>query len=231
MAGERGFQYENSVYSTLLENNLTNSRYKPSGSGSGVDSAFKIKNKFYNLEIKLDLKADFGQGTLRYNWDDKKWESYADSQTMKELLDYFNVSDFANEKWTKIPNKVGVNDTGKSRPKIKTLSQREINEDKKNFPDYFLDLKGRNPIAEYYNNKNIYYIQIGYNNGFYYMGQDIANLGVPEFKPRGQKIRIRRKGSGGSNYRFTTALIINNSISSSLYNIDYNVNFLLNMNR
>lgn len=231
MAGERGFQYENTIYTTLLENDLTTTRYRPSLSGHKSDTAFKIKNKFYNLEIKLDLNVDFGQGTLRYNWDDTKWETYSENPKMKELLDYFDVSGFANKKWTKIPNKVGVNDTGKNKPKIKTLTQKQIAEDRKNFPDYFLNLTGRNPIAEYYNSKDVYYIQIGYNNGFYYMGEDVANLGVPEFKPRGQKIRIRRKGSGGSNYRFTTSLIINSNVSSSLYDIDYNVNFLLNMNR
>ena len=147
---------------------------------------------------------------------------------MKELLDYYKVSDFANKEWTKIPNKVGKNDIG-ANPK--TLTQKEIAEDKKNFPDKYLLLKGKNPIAEYYNSKDIYYIQIGGFYGFYYLGEDKAKLGVPEFNPRGQKIRIRRKGSGGNNYRFTTALLVNTSIPRSDYDLDKSLNFILNASR
>ena len=69
----------------------------------------------------------------------------------------------------------------------------------------------------------MYYIQIGNNKGFYYLGEDIAGLGVPEFNPTDQKIRIRRKGN-----RFTTAILISSNVPSSLYNLDYNAIFLVN---
>ncbi len=229
MAGERGFVYENHIFRTLLSEGLTNNLYRPAFSDNiKPDTAFSVNGKFYNLEVKLNLEADFGQGTLRYDFNDKKWICYAENLKMKELLEYYKVSDFANKEWTKIPNKVGKNDIG-ARPK--TLTQQESLEDKKNFPDKYLNLSGRNPIAEYYNSKNIYYIQIGRFYGFYYLGEDKANLGVPEFNPRGQKIRIRRKGSGGNNYRFTTSLIVNTAIPRSNYDLDKSLNFILNASR
>ena len=55
------------------------------------------------------------------------------------------------------------------------------------------------------------------------MGEDIAKLGVPEFNPSEQKIRIRNKGG-----RFSTAILISSNVPSSLYNLDYNAIFLLN---
>lgn len=229
MAGERGFIYENTIFKELLSEGLTTNLYRPAQSEtSKSDTAFKIGNTYYNLEIKLNLDVDFGQGTLRYDFNNKKWFSYAESKKMKELLDYYDISKFANEQWKKVPNKVGKNDVGGKRRK---LTPEEIKEDYKNFPDKFLKLFGRNPIAEYYNSKNIYYIQIGGFFGFYYMGKDIAKLGVPEFNPRDQKIRIRRKGSGGGEYRFTTAFLVGKNITRSDYDIDKNLNFLINKNR
>jgi hypothetical protein len=229
MAGERGFAYENHIFKTLLEEGLTNNSYKPASSNTiKPDTAFSVNGKFYNLEIKLNLDADFGQGTLRYDFNNKKWICYAENLKMKELLDYYEVDKFANKEWTKIPNKVGKNDIG-AKPRV--LTQKEIAEDRKNFPDKFLSLRGRNPISEYYNSKDIYYIQIGEMHGFYYLGKDKAKLGVPEFNPRDQKLRIRRKGSGGGNYRFTTSLVINTSIPKSNYDLDLNLNFILNASR
>lgn len=229
MSGQRGFAYESNIFNVLLSEGLTNNSYRPSASdNTKPDTAFSVKGKFYNLEIKLDLQADFGQGTLRYNFNDKKWITYSENSKMKELLDYYKVDKFANKEWTKIPNKVGKNDIG-AKPKV--LTQREIAEDKKNFPDKFLSLKGRNPIAEYYNSKDIYYIQIGKLQGFYYLGEDKAKLGVPEFNPRDQKIRIRRKGSGGGNYRFTTAIVISTSVPKSNRDLDMSLNFILNASR
>jgi hypothetical protein len=73
MVGQRGFLYEKTIYDMLLKNNLTTVKYRPSSSGHGADSAFKIKNKFYKLEVKLELAADFGQGTLRYDIDNQTW--------------------------------------------------------------------------------------------------------------------------------------------------------------
>jgi hypothetical protein len=230
MAGERGRQYENAIYNTLLENDLTASSHRPSGSGHEADTAFKIKNKFYKLEVKLDLDVDFGQGTLRYDIDNKTWVTYAENATMKEILDTFEIADFANQSWKLIPyNHYKSSDVSKQRPPRKKLTRFEISEDRKNFPDKYKILTG-NKIAEYYNSKDIYYIQIGKNKGFYYMGKDIANLGVPEFNPPRQKIRIRRKGSGSDNYSFATAIIVDKNIPSSLYNLDYSSIFLLNKN-
>lgn len=229
-AGQRGFIYERHIFNTLLSENLTNRTHSPAQTGSKkADTAFLVNNKYYNLEIKLDLSADFGQGTLRYNFDDRKWFTYAENYKMKELLDYYEIAEFANKEWKKVPNKVNKNDIG--RTVTNNLTQSQIREDVVNFPDKYLNLTGRNPIAEYYNSKDIYYIQIGNFQGFYYLGEDKAKLGVPEFNPRQQKLRIRRKGSGGGNYRFTTSLLVNTNIPKSNYDIDVSLNFIINASR
>ncbi len=224
MFAQRGFQYERSIFNMLTQNDLTEQRYRPAASAHGSDTAFKIKNKVYNLEVKLDLSADFGQGTLRYDIDNRTWVTYSDNRSMKEILDFFEVADFANESWGGvIPyNNYRHSDIDKKRPPQKRLLRHEDLSDKKNFTDKYKKLRG-NPIAEYYNSKDVYYIQIGNNKGFYYLGEDIAGLGVPEFNPTDQKIRIRRKGN-----RFTTAILISSNVPSSLYNLDYNAIFLVN---
>jgi hypothetical protein len=230
MAGQKGFIYEKNIYDILLKEQLTNSKYRPAQADNmKPDTAFKVGDKFYNLEVKLDMSTDFGQGTLRYDFNKKEWFTYAESSKMKELLDYYKVADFANKEWTKMPNKVNKNDIGRTAKT--TLTPAQIKEDTVNFPDKYLRLSGRNSIAEYYNSKDIYYIQIGDFYGFYYMGEDKAKLGVPEFNPREQKIRIRRKGSGGGNYRFTTAIVISKDLKRSNYDLDRDLNFIINASR
>lgn len=230
MAGEAGRKYEKIIFEELLSSNLTNRKYPPAKSDkSKSDLVFIVKDKKYNLEVKLNLKTDFGQGTLRYDFNKFKWFSYSDNFKMDELLKFYNIEKIANDNWTKVPNKVGKNDIGR---KSKTPTRQEILDDKKNFPDVYVNLRGRNPIAEYYNSKDTYYIQIGDLYGFYYLGQDPLNLGVPEFRPPQQKIRLRLKGGGSGGYRFTTAFVIGGgSVSKSKYDIIMNPNFLINAGR
>ena len=224
----RGDLYERAIFNELLSSKLTKRSYLPAGSDKNKpDAVFLVNDKKYNLEIKLDLDADFGQGTLRYDFNNFKWISYAENPKMMELMDYYEIEKIANDKWKKVPNRVGKNDIGR---KPRTLTPKEIAEDKKNFPDVYVNLTGRNPIAEYYNSKDTYYIQIGKLHGFYFMGSDPLNLGVPEFNPSQQKIRIRLKTSGNT-YRFSTALVVSKNIKKSNYDLDINTNFLVNAGR
>ena len=88
----RGDLYEKSIFNELLSAKLTERRYLPAGSDkSKPDSVFLVNGKKYNLEIKLDLDTDFGQGTLRYDFNDFRWISYAENPKMLELMDYYEV--------------------------------------------------------------------------------------------------------------------------------------------
>jgi len=230
MSKNRGIIYENYIFNELLKSGLTEKKYRPAGTDKNKpDTKFKVGNTYYNLEIKYDLSADFGQGTLKYNFKDNKWFSYSENEKMDDILKYFEIEKFADEKWKKIPNRVGKGDIGRDLRPVSKLTDIEKKEDIKNFPTQYKVIKGSNPIAEYYNSKDTYYIQIGGNlkSGFYYMGSDPANLGVPEFKPSETKIRIRNKEG-----RFTTAFILSiNSVKKSEYEIDVNPNFILNAGR
>jgi len=226
----RGDIYERYIFKELLDSNLTKLQYSPAGADkTKPDTKFLVNGKAYNLEIKLDLNVDFGQGTLRYNFNEFKWEVFSENQEMQSILEYFSIDEYANSVWKKIPNRVGKDDIGRDPKPISKLSSSELSEDRKNFQSKFKRISGKNPIAQYYNSKDTYYIQIGgkFKNGFYYMGSDPANLGVPEFKPTETQIRIRNK-----NGRFTTALILRaGTIQTSDYDIEKSVNFILNAGR
>ena len=73
MAGQQGFLYEGRVFNRLKSKNLVPPGVKPAGANPNApDAVFLYNNQPHNLEIKLDLATDFGQGTLNYK--DGAWE-------------------------------------------------------------------------------------------------------------------------------------------------------------
>ena len=67
MAGQRGFLYEGRVFNKLKSKNLVPSGVKPAGPDpSKPDAVFLYDKVAHNLEVKLDLATDYGQGTLEY---------------------------------------------------------------------------------------------------------------------------------------------------------------------
>ena len=64
MAGQQGFLYEGRVFNKLKSKNLVPPGVKPAGANPNApDAVFLYNNQPHNLEIKLDLATDFGQGT------------------------------------------------------------------------------------------------------------------------------------------------------------------------
>ena len=73
MAGQQGFLYEGRVFNKLKSKNLVPPGVNPAGANANApDAVFLYNNQPHNLEVKLDLAADFGQGTLNYK--DGAWE-------------------------------------------------------------------------------------------------------------------------------------------------------------
>ena len=67
MAGQRGFLYERSIFNKLRSKGITPTGSQPAGTNPNLpDATFIYKGEPYKLEVKLDLRADFGQGTLNY---------------------------------------------------------------------------------------------------------------------------------------------------------------------
>ena len=224
MAGQRGFLYEGRVFNKLKSKNLVPSGVKPAGPDpSKPDAVFLYDKVAHNLEVKLDLATDFGQGTLEYK--DGAWSlGGADTpaaEEMRNILNAVGTVQFTNTSWgyQGAPNKGTVEN--------KDITEEMVREDYRRFKDKFLSVP-LSSLFNYYAAKNTYYIQIG-GYGTYYMASNPANLPVPRFNGA-MKLRIRLKRGGSTpiyNYRFTTALQVIQKPSKSKFDIDTSMDFLI----
>ena len=177
----------------------------------------------HNLEVKLDLATDYGQGTLDYkngSWELGGAETPA-AEEMRNILNAVGTVQFTNTSWgyQGAPNKGTVEN--------KDISEEMVREDYRRFKDKFLSVP-LSSLFNYYAAKGTYYIQIG-GYGMYYMASNPANLPVPKFNGA-MRLRIRLKRGGSTpiyNYRFTTALQVIQKPSKSKFNIDESIDFLV----
>ena len=223
MAGQRGFLYEGRVFNKLKSKNLVPSGVKPAGPDpSKPDAVFLYDKVAHNLEVKLDLATDFGQGTLEYK--DSAWNlggaNTPAAEEMRNILNAVGTVQFTNKSWGYhgAPNKGTVEN--------KDITEEMVREDYRRFKDKFLSVP-LSSLFNYYAAKNTYYIQIG-GYGTYYMASNPANLPVPRFNGA-MKLRIRLKRGGSTpiyNYRFTTALQVTQKPSKSKFDIDTSMDFL-----
>jgi hypothetical protein len=211
----KGFLYEQKINSILKRNGVQRKDFRPAGADSNApDAELRVKGKDYKVEVKLDTKVDFGQGSLDYNVKTGKWTlggaSTASAEQMREFLRMIGVEKEVNKKWGKLgaPRKYTV--------ETKKFTKKDVDHDYKTFKDFFVDIPG-NAVANYYASKSTYYIQIGGGYGLYFMAQNPAQ--IPDIKQFNLKLRLRvRLKRGGSsplnNYRFTTAI---QAVSGSLH--------------
>jgi len=206
MPDNKGLIYEHKINKELKKAGLQRKSFQPAGSDSNApDAELTLKDAQHKVEVKLDLKVDFGQGSLMYNLETKKWElGGADTDSakqMREFLTMIGVPRFVNEHWGRhgAPRKFTVDP--------KHYTQKDVDWDYAHFKDFFVAVPS-DSVAKYYNSKKTYYIQVGDGYGFYWMGRDIARLGVPKFTVN-LRLRVRLKRGGSFpiyNYRFSTAL-------------------------
>jgi len=224
MAGEQGFIYESKIHNKLKSKKLVPPNFRPAGSDANAPDAMFIKDGTpYKLEIKLDLKADYGQSTLDYI--NGKWvlggSQNAAAEEMRELLRAVGIEKFTNTKWgPKGPPNKGTKDN-------KSFTQEMVKSDYARFTDAFLPIQS-SALWSYYGSKQTYYIQVG-GYGMYYMASNPAGLDIPQFNA-GLRIRIRLKRGGSTpiyNYRFTTALQVTSRPPRSKHDLDTSVDFLL----
>lgn len=234
----KGFNYENYLFSIFKDAGLTPKGFSPAGSSNDLpDLAFLYidptkrgianpKSSTYKMEIKLDDKADYGQSGLGYK--NGKWilqgKSDPEAVLMREMLSGMGVPEIVNRVWGPkgAPRKFTADQTGRN------MSPRDIEIDRKNFGDIYLtgsDAPQLRTLFRYYGSKQTYYIQIG-GKGLFYMQKDPANLkrvGCKRFDGS-LKLRIRRKPGGSRsepwNYRFSTALMLDTKPSRSGLDLD-----------
>lgn len=214
----KGILYEQKVNSVLKRNGAQRKDFRPAGSDSNApDAEIRVRGKDYKVEVKLDTKVDFGQGSLDYNTKTGKW-SLGGAQTdsaeqMRQFLRMIGVEKEVNKRWGKLgaPRKYTVD--------TKKFTKKDVDHDYKTFKDFFVDIPS-DAVANYYASKSTYYIQIGGGYGLYYMSSNPAQ--IPDIKQFNLKLRLRvRIKRGGSsplnNYRFTTAI---QAVSGSLHHSD-----------
>ena len=217
-AGAEGFAYERRIYKTLADAGLAPNHFKPAGSGHGPDGMFVFRGGEWNLEIKLDLKADYGQVEIRNKHG--KWEFGGKNEEAKEIYTGLNILDFVEKSWGK-----------HGQPKKETVPTRLFTAedalwDRQHFTDAFIPIPLR-AFEQHYISKGVNYIQIG-GYGMYYIKDDIAQIGCPKFDPV-LRLRIRRKARTSkklNGYGFVTALQIKSKPKKSKYDIDKDVTFL-----
>jgi hypothetical protein len=214
----KGFLYEQKINSILKRNGVQRKEFRPAGADSNApDAELRVKGRDYKVEVKLDTKVDFGQGSLDYNVNTGKWSlggaATSSAEQMREFLRMIGVEKEVNKKWGKLgaPRKYTVD--------TKKFTKKDVDHDYKTFKDFFVDIPG-DAVANYYASKSTYYIQIGGGYGFYYMSSNPAQ--IPDIKQFNLKLRLRvRLKRGGSsplnNYRFTTAI---QAVSGSLHHSD-----------
>jgi len=224
MAGEQGFLYEGRIHQKLKAKKLVPAGFTPAGSDPNApDAMFIYGGQNNKLEVKLDLKADYGQGSFEYS--NGRWilggAKTAAADELRSLMRAVGIEAFANKQWgPKGPPNKGTVDN-------KDFTQEMVSSDYARFKDAFLSIPS-SALHSYYAAKQTYYIQIG-GYGLYYMAANPAGLPVPQFNP-GLRIRIRLKRGGSTpiyNYRFTTALQITSKPPKSKYDIDKGIGFLL----
>ena len=177
MGYNKGDNYEQNIFDLLTSKGLIATGSTRGGAGNATDIKFPHNFQEYNLEVKLDLEADYGQKMMK--WDNGIWgwcvdDAVTSFYTSVGVLDIVNAKNF-------IPNRYSI-----ARDEITT---QQKNQDQKAFEDKVeIDI---NSLYDFYGGKDCYYIQIG-GYGFYHLKRDILSLGTSQFDCK-MKLRLRAK--------------------------------------
>ncbi len=123
MGYNKGDNYEQNIFDLLTAKGLIATGSTRGGAGNATDIKFLHNFQEYNLEVKLDLEADYGQKMLRWNNGIWSWcvdDAVTEFYTSVGVLDIVNAKNF-------IPNRYSI-----ARDEI-TAQQK--NQDQKAFED------------------------------------------------------------------------------------------------
>jgi hypothetical protein len=208
MGYNRGDSYERVIFDIFQQKGLLSPNSTRAGAGGGPDIRFIHNSRESRLEVKLDLRADYGQKMLK--WENGIWSWCKDDPTTRFYTE-IGILDIIKDK-NIIPNRYSI-------PKDEiTVEHKQV--DQRIFEDSLdIDIGA---LYSYYSHKNCYYLQIG-GYGFYHLDSDILGLGTPQFNCQ-IVLRLRAKTIHSYpiyNYGFYAVLKIKNQrITKSIYDVE-----------
>ena len=203
-----------------------------------------VENRFgtSGLEIKLNLSAAFGSGTLKFDnspnklpWVLTESNELDDENTSKEIMRNiarkYKVTEVVNKKWYldndkyyplyleeekthPFKNVIKIPRDKRGKQDLEALSEIKI---KCSYSD----------IVDYYTSKGSHYIQIG-GRGLYWFGvKDPLNISkdLKQFTPEETFIRVRVQPKGSGKYNFSYALYTK-GLPASNEDLDRNINII-----
>lgn len=252
MAKQQGNQYEKNVAKFLQGKGLVDKSFTPAGSMSDradLEMKWMSPSKKKEIPINVELKIEAASGgSLVLKWNKGKW-GFEDKSAMKdnpekiflaELAEEAGALKILNKKWNGIPTK-GANPNSSNitekriamawkDAKDRKAKDRIYSKEQETFYEENNALPGR-VIADYYAQKDTYYINIG-TNGFYTLGKmDPAGINencrangierLPVFSDLAKikwRARVQPKGGGNFQYTFELSFTLTKSADSP-YNI------------
>lgn len=211
-----GTQYELDIIEKLKTAGYTQ-QTKAEENKEKVDVKITVNNISAGIELKENIKAAFGSGTLEFQ--NNSWRISPKSSTV--IKDLFNneLVDWVNEIWYDQTNGYIPNKSATKK------DQQVLDRGKSHFKDITT-----NAIIEYYEKSD--YIQIK-DEGFYKINDKnplkIPSTKVSKFNPTSAKARIRVKSTGGNKYAYKVELYIGDiEKSNNRKGLDGDLSFLDN---
>ena len=174
----KGDAYEEKIFQICEKKKILAPNFNRAGASGKSDIQILHKGAVYNIEVKADQNADYGQKYL--TWHKANGWEWSIEDEITNLYDGLNLRKLIDKSF--IPNRF-------SKPKDKiTITDKKHDQKifkKKNIPCPL------NSLFIYYKNKGCYYIQLE-NYGFYHLEKYIANLGTKQFDGE-IRLRLRAK--------------------------------------
>ncbi len=206
-----GIKYEEKINKILKVKELQLESTTSAGASDAPDGYFWYNHVRYPIELKRQ-NADFAQVELR--WSNKTGFYYSEKSKNPYFVNFLmNITKFLeeiNKIWTELPRKY--------------TSEKLAPEDRHWDLDHFKDIKKHIDISyieRFYNLKEppVYYIQIQ-NRGFYFLGKDIVNLGIPRINGKPYlRARIKTRSATRNKWGFLVAIKMP-GINPSAYDIE-----------
>ena len=206
-----GIKYEEKINKILKDKELQLISTSSAGASDAPDGYFWYNQERYPIEIKKQ-NADFAQVELR--WNKKSGFFYSEESKNPHFINFLkNHTKFLEE----------INKAWKNFPRKYT--KEKLNPEDRHWDlDHFRDIKKPIDISyieKFYNLKEppVYYIQIQ-NRGFYFLGKDIANLGIPRINGNPYlRARVKTRSASTNKWGFLVAIKMP-GITTSRYDIE-----------